>query len=159
MATCELHGYAPTPGQPSPSNTQPFINLVKGAVGSGAATSFLQYLRTLRIPDPEAVLDGQAQVDPSLREDELFVLFNTMKSLLTALKASDPRLQGRTRRFLEAAQEVASARKGDAIYTCFRDLIKSGWLQQRAAADPDIRPSLRRLSQHFEELTHLLEGV
>jgi hypothetical protein len=51
------------------------VNLVKGAVGSGAATSFLQYLRQLRIPDPEAVLDGAAQVDPTLREDELLVLF------------------------------------------------------------------------------------
>jgi hypothetical protein len=63
------------------------VNLVKGAVGSGAATSFLQYLRQLRIPDPEAVLDGAAQVDPTLREDELLVLFDTMSRLLQAMSA------------------------------------------------------------------------
>lgn len=158
MATCDLHGYAPTPNQPAPRDAQPFINLVKGAVGSGAATSFLQYLRTLRIPDPEAVLDGKAQVDASLREDELFVLFNTMKSLLTGMEGSDPRLSARTQRFLQGAQVVADARKGDSIYTCFRELIKSGWLQQRAAADQKIAPILRELSRYFEELTRILEA-
>lgn len=158
MATCDLHGYAPTPGQPAPRNPQPFINLVRGAIGSGEATSFLNYLRTRRIPDPEEVLDGKAQVDPSLREDELLVLFNSMKNLLTTTGASNPRLSERTKRFLEGARKVADARKGDSIYTCLRDLIKSGWLQGRAAADPSIVSILKRLSQHFEELTQILEA-
>jgi hypothetical protein len=68
------------------------VNLVKGAVGSGAATSFLQYLRQLRIPDPEAVLDGAAQVDPTLREDELQVLFDAMSRLLQAMSADRGRI-------------------------------------------------------------------
>jgi hypothetical protein len=157
MATCDLHGYAPRPGQQSPPNTQPFVNLVKGAVGSGAATSFLQYLRELRIPDPEAVLDGAAQVDPTLREDELFILFNTMARILQAMPEDDARLPSRTRRFLQAARTVTQARKADSIYTTLREMVQSGWLQQRLTQDPQLQPILRQLSDHYEELTQILE--
>jgi GTPase SAR1 family protein len=182
MATCDLHGYAPRPGEQSPPNTQPFVNLIKGAVGSGAATSFLQYLRQLRIPDPEAVLDGAAQVDPTLREDELLVLFETMSRLLQAMSADrtdEARLKSRTRRFLEAAQVVAHVRKADSIYTVFRRLIhgdekkegksksdekpqedkSGGWLQRRLGEDEGLQPILRELGQHYEELTGILERL
>jgi hypothetical protein len=182
MATCDLHGYAPRPGQQSPPNIQPFVNLVKGAVGSGAATSFLQYLRQLRIPDPEAVLDGAAQVDPTLREDELLVLFNAMSGLLQAMPedgADKEQLKARTRRFLEAAQVVAHVRKADSIYTVFRRLIhgdekkegksksdekpqedkSGGWLQRRLGEDEGLQPILRELGQHYEELTGILERL
>ena len=178
MATCDLHGYAPRPGQQSPPNTQPFVNLVKGAVGSGAATSFLQYLRQLRIPDPEAVLDGAAQVDPTLREDELLVLFNAMSHLLQKMSEdaknedaeNKERLKARTRRFLEAAQVVARARKADSIYTVFRKLIRKepvrkepggnkGWLQQQIEQDATLLPMMRELGQHYEELTGILERL
>ena len=157
MATCDLHGYAPRPGEQSPPNTQPFVNLVKGAVGSGAATSFLQYLRTLRIPDPEAVLDGAAQVDPNLREDELFILFNTMARILQAMPEDDARLPSRTRRFLQAARTVTQARKADSIYTTLRELVRAGWLQRRLTQDAGLQPILRELSTHYEELTTILE--
>jgi GTPase SAR1 family protein len=157
MATCDLHGYAPRPGEQSPPNTQPFVNLVKGAVGSGAATSFLQYLRKLRIPDPEAVLDGAAQVDPTLREDELFILFNTMARILQAMPEDDARLPSRTRRFLQAARTVTQARKADSIYTTLRELVRAGWLQRRLTQDAGLQPILRELSTHYEELTTILE--
>jgi GTPase SAR1 family protein len=157
MATCDLHGYAPRPGEQSPPNTQPFVNLVKGAVGSGAATSFLQYLRKLRIPDPEAVLDGAAQVDPNLREDELFILFNTMARILQAMPEDDARLPSRTRRFLQAARTVTQARKADSIYTTLRELVRAGWLQRRLTQDAGLQPILRELSTHYEELTTILE--
>jgi GTPase SAR1 family protein len=157
MATCDLHGYAPRPGEQSPPNTQPFVNLVKGAVGSGAATSFLQYLRTLRIPDPEAVLDGNATVAPNLREDELFILFNTMARILQAMPEDDARLPSRTRRFLQAARTVTQARKADSIYTTLRELVRAGWLQRRLTQDAGLQPILRELSTHYEELTTILE--
>jgi GTPase SAR1 family protein len=157
MATCDLHGYAPRPGEQSPPNTQPFVNLVKGAVGSGAATSFLQYLRQLRIPDPEAVLDGAARVDPNLREDELFILFNTMARILQAMPEDDARLPSRTRRFLQAARTVTQARKADSIYTTLRELVRAGWLQRRLTQDAGLQPILRELSTHYEELTAILE--
>jgi GTPase SAR1 family protein len=168
MATCDLHGYAPRPGEQSPPNTQPFVNLVKGAVGSGAATSFLQYLRQLRIPDPEAVLDGAAQVDPTLREDELQVLFNAMSGLLQAMPedgADKEQLKARTRRFLEAAQVVTRGRKADSVYTVFRKLIgeepggNKGWLQHQIEQDPTLLPMMRELGQHYEELTGILERL
>jgi hypothetical protein len=157
MATCDLHGYAPRPGEQSPPNTQPFVNLVKGAVGSGAATSFLQYLRKLRIPDPETVLDGAAQVDPTLREDELFILFNTMARILQAMPEDDARLPSRTHRFLQAARTVTQARKADSIYTTLRELVRAGWLQRRLTQDAGLQPILRELSTHYEELTAILE--
>ena len=152
----------------SPPNIQPFVNLVIGAVGSGAATSFLQYLRQLRIPDPEAVLDGAAQVDPTLREDELLVLFETMSHLLQKMSADrtdESRLKSRTRRFLEAAQVVARARKADSVYTVFRRLIgkepggNKGWLQHQIEQDATLLPMMRELGQHYEELTGILERL
>jgi hypothetical protein len=122
----------------------------------------LQYLRQLRIPDPEAVLDGAAQVDPTLREDELLVLFETMSRLLQAMPedgADKEQLKARTRRFLEAAQVVARARKADSIYTVLRKLVATGWMQGRLNQDPTLQPILRELSQHYEELTGILERL
>ena len=126
------------------------------------ATSFQQYLRQLRIPDPEAVLDGAAQEDPTLREDELLVLFNAMSGLLQAMPedgADKEQLKARTRRFLEAAQVVTRGRKADSIYTVLRKLVTTGWMQGRLNQDPTLQPILRDLSQHYEELTGILERL
>lgn len=119
-------------------------------------------LEALRIPDPEAVLDSAAQVDPNLHEDELSVLFDTMGRLLQAMSedgADKERLKARTRRFLEAAQVVTRARKADSVYTVLRKLVKSGWMQQRLTQDAGLQPILRDLSQHYEELTGILERL
>jgi len=158
MTTCELHGYLPRPGTASAAPAQHAVNLLKGAIGSGAATSLLQYLRQLRIPDPEAVLDGTAQLSPQLREDELFVLFNTMAQLLQKMPQSDARLHSRIERFLNAALAIAQARKADSTYTALRSLIQSGWLVRHIANDTALQRLVRQLSQYYEELTQLLEA-
>jgi hypothetical protein len=145
MATCDLHGYAPRPGQQSPPNIQPFVNLVKGAVGSGAATSFLQYLRQLRIPDPEAVLDGAAQVDPTLREDELLVLFETMSHLLQKMSEDAKNEDAENKERLKVAHAPLSwkprrsslmLRKADSIYTVFRRLIHGDRERNQVREEP-----------------------
>ncbi len=157
MATCELHGYLPRPGTASAATAEPAVNLLKGAIGSGAATSFLQYLRQLRIPDPEAVLDGRITLNPQLREDELFVLFNTMAQLLQSMPSSDQRLPLRTKHFLQATLRAAQSRRADSAYTALRTLIRSGRLAEQVARTPDLQSIIRQLSPYYEGLTQVLE--
>lgn len=82
MASCELLGIVPDRAKTSFAEAEVFLNLLQGCVGKGAATAFLQHLRQLRMPDPEAVLQGKQEVPANLREDELYTLFNSMASLL-----------------------------------------------------------------------------
>lgn len=158
MATCDVYGYAPKPGQPSPANPKPFINLLKGCIGSGAATAFIQYIRQLRIPDPEQVLNGAVQVDPNLREDELMVLFSAMGSLLRRYEQEAPGFfPNATAHFLKQALRVAEANKSDSIYITIRSTIQEGLLQKAAHAQPAIRDLAQNLSDYYEGLTSILE--
>lgn len=156
MASCELLGHAPSPG--TATSTQPFVNLMYGCLGKGVATSFLQHLRTLRIPDPEAVLQGHVTVDTSLREDELETLFNAMAQQVTQYERQNrPDTLRCAGRFLECVERVASARKADAVYPTIRTLIREGTLQRWVQRFPDIRTVLQPLSHYYEGLSRLLE--
>jgi hypothetical protein len=79
--------------------------------------------------------------------------------------ADKEQLKARTRRFLEAAQVVARARKADSVYTVFRKLIgkepggNKGWLQHQIEQDATLLPMMRELGQHYEELTGILERL
>lgn len=72
-ATCELTGDVRL-GE-SPSET--FVQLMMGALGSGAAMPFIQFVKTIDIPDPRDVLNGVVN-PPALNDDALFVLINEM---------------------------------------------------------------------------------
>jgi hypothetical protein len=156
MASCELLGHAPSPG--TATSTQPFVNLMYGCLGKGVATSFLQHLRTLRIPDPEAVLQGHVTMDTNLREDELETLFNAMAQQVTQYERQNrPDTLRCAGRFLECVERVASARKADAVYPTIRTLIREGTLQRWVQRFPDIRTVLHPLSHYYEGLSRLLE--
>lgn len=158
MATCDLYELAPKPGAQSTVSAQPFVNLLKGCIGSGATTSFLEYVRKLRIPDPEEVLQGNANVDTGLREDELQVLFNAMAQKLRGChKANDENLSAYSLRFLEQSLRIAESNKADSMYTAIRSLVKTGTLQA-AAQTPQIRTLIQQLGRFYGELTAILEG-
>lgn len=158
MATCDLLHYAPRPGAGANTDNRPFVNLIKGSVGSGAATSFLEYVRQLRIPDPEEVLKGRVEVNTRLREDEHQVLFSAMaKRLVEYHQANDRNLADCTLNFLKQAQRVAAAGKSDSMYTAIRSLVKAGALQ-KVARETEIRTTLKELETYYGELTAILEG-
>ncbi|MCS7065053.1 MAG: hypothetical protein NZL85_02125, partial [Fimbriimonadales bacterium] len=158
MASCDLLGYAPRHDAPN-RQTRPFVNLVHGAIGSGAATPFLKYLRDLRIPDPEAVLRGEVQVDKGLREDELMTLFNAMTGLLLqALRQNAPHAHSYALRYLEGALRVGEAGKPDAIYTILRQKVREGHFQQLAREHSEVAQRIQQLSRHYEGLVGFLES-
>jgi len=157
MASCDLLGYAPRADAPD-RQTRPFVNLVRGALGDGAATPLLKYLRELRIPDPEAVLKGEVRIDTGLREDELMTLFGAMTALLLqALERNAPYTADYAVRYLEGALRVAQAGKPDAIYTLLRRLVREGKFHQLATRTPAIAERIRTLAQYYEGLAELLE--
>lgn len=157
MASCDLLGYAPKPGA-QPQRAEPFIRLIQGCIGKGAATPFLKYLRELRIPDPEKVLHGRASVDAALREDELMTLFSAMATYLRDYDQRNlPELPECVERFLHGALQVAQARKPDAIYTTLRTLAREGILRKWIHKAPQLASRVRLLSQHYEGLSELLE--
>lgn len=157
MASCDLLGYAPRADAPD-RQTRPFVNLVRGALGDGAATPLLKYLRELRIPDPEAVLKGEVRIDTGLREDELMTLFGAMTALLLqALERNAPYTADYAVRYLEGALRVAQAGKPDATYTLLRRLVREGKFHQLATRTPDIAQRIRSLAQYYEGLAELLE--
>ena len=133
-ASCQLLGKAPRPGGGS-GGSKLFLNLLQGCVGSGAATAFVGFLKDLKLPNPEKVLDGKAQVDiAGLKDDELYVLFCSLSACLLQ------RMQdSKTDHFLDATLNVltlvgkvnASSRV-DAIFGPIRQMARGQVLQQAA---------------------------
>jgi hypothetical protein len=159
MASCDLLGYAPRPGA-QPSETNPFINLIIGCLGSGVAFAFLTHLRQLRIPDPEEVLHGRAAVDPNLREDELMTLFSAMAGILNLYHEQQrPETLDCAQRFLQGALQVAQANKPDALYTTIRSMVKQGRLQNWAQRSDAVRYLLLTLSHYYEGLVDILREL
>ncbi len=155
-ATCDLLGFATRPGVAGGQATA-FINLLNGTLGKGASTAFLQYLRQLRIPDPEEVLEGKVAVDPSLREDELHTLFSAMAGIVLQRRQST-KLKGYVERFLQGVERVASNGKADSAYTSIRRLVKEHAIQKVVSQDRAMREFLHRLGNRYEGLVGLLEG-
>lgn len=157
MAGCDVLGYAPRPDtRQSGQNTNPFIRLVYGCVGSGTAQAFLGHIRNLRIPDPQDVLEGKVQVDTSLREDELYTLFGAMASILEQRHQQNTLKTPAVARFLREAERVASSGKSDSIYTALRRSIQNGVLQAHAG-DAEVRDTIRKLEPYYAGLIDLLE--
>lgn len=157
MASCDLLGYAPRADAPD-RQTRPFVHLVHGALGKGVATALIQYLRQLRVPDPQEVLQGKVAVDTGLREDELMTLFGAMTGLLLkALEENDPQLPLYTERYLVGAMRVAQAGKPDSIYMLLRRLVCARRFHQLVTRLPKATELLRELSNYYSDIARLLE--
>lgn len=164
MATCDLLGLAPGNNNPSAAAAQVFMNLVQGCVGRGAATAFVQHLRQLRMPDPEAVLRGRVQVLPELREDELYTLFNTMAGILLNWRQDgNTSLVGEgVVRFLTAVYPAAEKGRADSAYVALRRLVREGllqWVIQQSSIGQrrQIQVLIQQLECYYQELINLLE--
>lgn len=164
MTACDLMGIAPGQGQPAGPGAEVFLNLVKGCVGTAASTAFVQHLRQLRLPDPEAVLLGKQQVPKKLREDELITLFNTMASILLRWQNNGHRtaLLRATMRFLEAVHPPAREGRADCAYAAIRRLVREGLLHRSimsgtSAERENVIALLKGLEEHYKDLIGYLE--
>lgn len=134
LASCELLGISPPVGKSNQSQPDDgtAARLAIGTLGSGAATAFLGFLQNLDLPDPSKFLSGKIKVDPGkLQDDELFVFFNSLASLLELrTKANgDVKQAKETTRVLSLISDISKCGKLDCVFVCVKRLIDSNWLQ------------------------------
>jgi hypothetical protein len=133
MASCDVLNKSARPGG---KGSAVFYNLLEGSVGSGAAKSFIGFLKDLRLPDPEKVLDGKEQVNVAkLNDDELFVFFCALAGSLNR------RRLGKRDHFLDATltmlalvDQVNAISRVDAVFAPVRQMARGQVLQRAALA-------------------------
>ncbi len=158
LASCDLLGKAPKPGQ---EGEEVCLRLVEGCIGRGVATAFAQFLLQLRVPDPDEVLDGKVSVNVArLRDDELYVLFSTMAAGLVRRQQQDGFVDAMLT-FLKLAERVAVDGKTDAIFVPLRQVARGQLLthavlkaQQRGKSE-----ELQRVARRTFEETPLKKFV
>ena len=160
MASCDLLNKAPRPGR---KGEGVFLRLLQGCVGSGAASSFVGFLKKLRLPDPEKVLDGKGRVAiDGLKEDELYVLFSSLSScLLRRCEGSSPKVLDATLVLLSLVDQVNRSGRIDAVFAPLRQLARGQVLQHAGsmALKAKRMPELQRLARLVFEDTPLAEYV
>lgn len=158
MTTCDLLQMAPGPNRtPTAEANDILFRLIAGAVGSAAARAFVEFVKSLRLPDPEALLDGRVPFPNKLREDEIWVLFSTMSGLLQNTPPEGETLGRRLSNFLEAAVKTIRRGRGDTILPTLRKLIQSGWLSQHT--QPEHSSLLKELGQYYEPLLKIERNI
>jgi hypothetical protein len=158
MASCDLLGKAPKPGQ---KGSEVFLNLVEGCVGKGAAVAFAHFLQTLRLPDPDEVLDGKIPLDlKGFRDDELYAFFSALAAALVR-RQTQPNFVDAMLVFLELTEQVSHDGRIDTIFVSLQQVAKGKLLQQAINA-ANLTGQLTKLQQAivriFEE-TPLKEFV
>jgi hypothetical protein len=160
MASCDLLGKAPKPGQ---KGSEVFLNLVEGCVGKGAAVAFAEFLQTLtlQLPDPDEVLDGKIPLDlKSFRDDELYAFFSALAAALVR-RQTQPNFVDSMLVFLELTEQVSHNGRIDTIFVSLQQVAKGKLLQQAINA-ANLTGQLTKLQQAivrtFEE-TPLKEFV
>jgi hypothetical protein len=158
MASCDLLGKAPKLGQ---KGSEVFLNLVEGCVGKGAAVAFAHFLQTLRLPDPDEVLDGKITLDlKSFRDDELYAFFSALAAALVR-RQTQPNFVDAMLVFLELTEQVSNDGRIDTIFVSLQQVAKGKLLQQAINA-ANLMGQLTKLQQAivrtFEE-TPLKEFV
>ena len=131
LCSCELLGY--TLGAGDARQQTVIFNLLTGCLGEATAILLLEYLTNLRLPDPRAVLEGQAEVDITALDDaELYVVFFSLNAYI--LRALDtPELIPYSRRYLDLTQGVFQDGRRDIIFVPLKELARAGWLNRLAA--------------------------
>lgn len=132
MASASVLNLDPT--QSPDGKSAVFAELITGCVGEGIAANFVGYIRTLKVPDPQAVLEGKVSVSiKSLNESELFILFQGFSSLLDS-KVADADILRRQKVFFKLTQEVVAQNRKDIIYPSIRYIGRDQMLFSRLMA-------------------------
>jgi hypothetical protein len=133
MATCDLLSKAPKPGR---RGSPVFLRLLKGAVGSGPASTFVNFLKNMRLPDPDRVLDGKASVKvDELQDDELHVLFSSLAScLLRRGKSPGKRQVDDALVFFSLVEQVTEEGRVDTVFAPVRQVARGQILARAAQA-------------------------
>lgn len=121
MASCDILGLSPINGN---QKSTVFLELLSGCIGDGASINFIGFMKNLKLPSPEDVLDGREKVEiEKLDESELFILFSGFRKLLSKEVADDLLLQ-RSGILIPLVNEVIARKRKDIIFPTMRHLAK-----------------------------------
>lgn len=113
-----------------------FTRLLQGAIGTAAATTFMGFLRDMKLPNPDRVLNGQERVEiDSLNDDEMYVFFSTLAASLEdrSEKAESPFFDGMVV-FLELVEQAERVERLDTVFVPVHAIARSEkQLLQKAA--------------------------
>ena len=150
LASCDLLNQAPTKKQAA---TKACISLVKGCIGEGAALPFLSFLKELKLPDAEKVLDGKAKVKlNTLNDSELYIFFSTLGSELMSRTGKENFLPA-THLFFQLTESVFELGRRDLIYVSLRKVIREKLLEYAVEAAAEKSPEdSEKMIEHIQKL-------
>jgi len=150
MASCEVLGLTPLKNK---SDSVVFLDLLAGCLGEGIAINFAGFLKKLKVPEPQAVLDGEITVHINqLDESELFILFNGFRQ---HLKKAQPELEllNRSKVLLPLIAAVGKANRKDIIFPAIRQLAKKedllGRLMRATVSDKSANEQVAYFIEDF----------
>lgn len=127
MASCEILGQAPVKGQ-SPSKA--CMTLLRGCIGEGAALPFLEFLKNLKLPDPDEVLDGKTKVDVrNFNDSELYVFFGSVTNVIMQ-RFEHPDFLQSIYTYFNLIKKVNENGRRDLVYAHIRRSAKGGLLNE-----------------------------
>ena len=149
MASCEVLGLSPLKNK---SDSVVFLELLAGCLGEGIAINFAGFIKTLKVPDPQAVLDGAIEVQvEKLNESELFILFNGFRRHLKK-EQPEQELLDRSKVLLPLIAKVGEHNRKDIIFPAVRYLAKEEHLLARLIRSTmDDKPAHAQVMNFIEE--------
>ena len=121
LASCDLLGIAPKKGQKA---TTACLELVKGALGEGVTIPFLEFLNSLKLPDPVKVLDGEDKLNmQKLNDSEIYVLFGSLTKVLKE-RAASPALHQSVATYIDLVEQVIKANRRDIIFVSLKEAFQ-----------------------------------
>jgi AAA domain (dynein-related subfamily) len=142
MASCAVLGMAPL-GE-NKTDSRVFIELLAGCVGEGIAANFVGYMKNLKMPSPQKVLDREMVADlRSLNESELFLLFTGFRTLLRKDLPNDQLLR-RGKVLMDLVNQVNALNRKDIIFPAMRHLAKEEHFLARMIASSANDPKARQ---------------
>ena len=124
LASCDLLDLAPGLGR---SGDTVVFDLMKGCLGEGTALTFVEFLRNLKLPDPQDVLAGRETLDlAQLDDSEVYILFGGFNRVVEETEASARAAY--VSRYVEYAKQIFDGGRRDLIFVSLKQLATSGTL-------------------------------
>ena len=152
LAACEVLGIRP--GDSDAAGQGVLLQLLAGCLGESVAIPFVEYLRDIRLPPAEDLLDGTARVAiAELNDSELYILLYEMRRVLLAGLDSDW-LARRSAVFMRYVSEIFADGRRDVIFAPLRDLARSNWIAAVAASEheQDRERAMTDISDVFSDV-------
>jgi len=146
MASCAVLKLSPLDGN---TESKVFLELLSGCVGDGIAVNFLGFLKNLKVPNPQQLLDGKVNVRvKDLNESELFILFNGFRPHLKR-EMDEAIFLKRSQVLLPLIDEVIAANRKDIIFPAIRTLAKEEHLLARLIQGTSGNPTAHKKVMDF----------